>query len=407
MGKNFGRQGLDYLLIGCRAAMALTLAGAVLQATAQVVQAPLVILQPPAPEDFVQISAGLYHTCARKQNGKTYCWGYNEYGQVGTGEVRVWDRVSRRYVTLPVARPRLVVNTKQVAAGGFHTCAVGSDDRALCWGLNTSGQVGDASGNDHLPLPQAVADGRSFTALSGGVYGSCGTTTTGLFCWGNITNTTRPMQMIANTDFKGVSVGGQHACVVHTLDSSRAYCWGVNLQQQTGVDPAAWNGPVPFAFQSSLGQNTLALSAGINFTCADKGDGHVWCHGTNGWGELGAGDFTDTFQARRVGNGGLPLHGVAAGGNHACALDSSSRAWCWGNGNNGELGHGATAIASTPQAVAGGRTYRAVAAGYLHSCAIGTDNHIYCWGSNAQGQLGVGSAGSWNSTPMQAMDPID
>ena len=407
MSKNFGRQGLGYLSTICRAAAALALAGAALQAAAQNMWIPPVIFRPPAPEDFVQISAGLFHTCARKQNGKTYCWGYNEQGQVGTGENRIWDRVLRRYVTPPVVRPSFVTNTKQVEAGGYHACAVGTDDRALCWGLNASGQVGDGSGNDHQPLPVAVADGRLFTALSSGTYGSCGTTTTGLFCWGNITNTARPTQMIANTDFNGVSVGYLHACVAHTLDSSRAYCWGLNSEQQTGVDPATWNGPVPFAFQSSLGQNITAFSAGTSFTCADKGDGHVWCHGSNSSGQLGTGDFTTTFQARRVGNGSLPLHGVAAGGNHACALDSSSHAWCWGNGNGGQLGQGATMVAPTPQAVAGGRAYRAVASGDQHSCAIGTDNHIYCWGNNANGQLGVGSAGSWIATPLQALDPVN
>jgi hypothetical protein len=41
-----------------------------------------------------------------------------------------------------------------------------------------------------------------------------------------------------------------------------------------------------------------------------------------------ASDFSNKFRARRVGKGNLSLRGVAAGGNHACALDGNSRAWC-------------------------------------------------------------------------------
>jgi alpha-tubulin suppressor-like RCC1 family protein len=374
---------------------------------AQIIFVPPVILTGPAPEDFVEISAGQYHTCARKQNGKTYCWGYNEQGQTGVGETRIWNAALRRYQILPVTRPSFVANTRQVEAGGYHSCAVGTDNRALCWGLNTSGQLGDGSGIDHQPLPVVVAGGLSFNSVSAGLYGSCGQATTGLFCWGNIQNTSTPQQLSANTDFRGVSVGYLHACMLHPLDAFRAYCWGVNSSQQAGVDPALWSGPVPFAFQSSLGQNTLALSTGDYYSCGDRGDGNVWCHGYNGWGQLGTGDFSTGFQARRVGGGGLPLHGVAAGANHACALDNGARAWCWGNGNNGELGQTNPVVSAVPVMVAGGRTLRAVASGTLHSCGIGTDNHVYCWGNNSYGQLGVGSAGGWTATPMQALDPAN
>ncbi|HKN64973.1 MAG TPA: RCC1 domain-containing protein, partial [Gemmatimonadaceae bacterium] len=34
---------------------------------------PKIVL--PNPEDFVEITAGDFHTCARKNNGNVYCWG--------------------------------------------------------------------------------------------------------------------------------------------------------------------------------------------------------------------------------------------------------------------------------------------------------------------------------------------
>jgi alpha-tubulin suppressor-like RCC1 family protein len=107
------------------------------------------------------------------------------------------------------------------------------------------------------------------------------------------------------------------------------------------------------------------------------------------------------------------LSGVSTGTDHACALNPGGSAYCWGNGNWGQIGNGATGNFNRPQAVSGGLTFRKIAAGYLHTCGITTDNHIFCWGNNAFGQLGVGYVPPqnstdpyrWTSTPIQATDP--
>ena len=88
----------------------------------------------------------------------------------------------------------------------------------------------------------------------------------------------------------------------------------------------------------------------------------------------------------------LQLHGVTTGATHACALDASGNAWCWGLGATAksETRRPAGNTASFAQPVAGGITFRALAAGTQHTCGIGTDNNVYCWGDNEYGQLGVG-----------------
>lgn len=379
------------------AALALASAGASAQFTT---------IKLPAPEDFAQISAGEYHTCARKVGGKTYCWGYNYFGQTGIES-------AAKCGTLPcIARPSFVMNARQVDAGGYHSCAIAPDGRGSCWGYNGNGQIGDGSGVSPQPVPKPIAGNLSFREISAGMYGTCATTTTGMFCWGNITGTSMPKQLSANTDFRSPALGNAHACMIHELWSinlHEAYCFGNNLNQQTGVDPALWSGPVPFAFNTSLGRETLTVSASSNFTCGDKANGQVHCMGDNGWGQLGAGDFATTFQARPVGGGTLPLRGVSAGSIHACALDGNSRARCWGNGNSGQLGLGlnVATVSASPVLVAGGRAYRAIAAGARHTCAIGTDNKIYCWGNNSYGQLGLGIGGGWYGEPVQALDPVN
>src|SRR3954454_21565276 len=44
----------------------------------------IIIITVPQPTDFVEITAGGSHTCARQFRGYVYCWGYHGGGQVGT-----------------------------------------------------------------------------------------------------------------------------------------------------------------------------------------------------------------------------------------------------------------------------------------------------------------------------------
>jgi alpha-tubulin suppressor-like RCC1 family protein len=100
------------------------------------------------------------------------------------------------------------------------------------------------------------------------------------------------------------------------------------------------------------------------------------------------------------------LHAVALSSNHACGLDASNTAWCWGVNDVGQLGNGSTQGSTAIVAVAGGHTYRSLAVGRNHTCGIGTDNHVYCWGDNYYGQLGQPSASMYGvSSPVQAIDP--
>jgi alpha-tubulin suppressor-like RCC1 family protein len=80
----------------------------------------------------VTVSAGGAHTCASLKDGRIFCWGANESGQLGDGST------DDRGLPAPVAG---VSGT--VEAGQAHTCAFTADGHAACWGADTSGQLGD------------------------------------------------------------------------------------------------------------------------------------------------------------------------------------------------------------------------------------------------------------------------
>lgn len=92
---------------------------------------------------------------------------------------------------------------------------------------------------------------------------------------------------------------------------------------------------------------------------------------------------------------------IAVGYYHACALDQTGAAWCWGEGLHGQLGNAAqgpctgssTPCSLVPVAVDGGLRFRQLVAGGNHSCALADGGDPYCWGSDEVGQLGAGGAG--------------
>lgn len=85
---------------------------------------------------------------------------------------------------------------------------------------------------------------------------------------------------------------------------------------------------------------------------------------------------------------------VSAGFNHACAVDTIGRAWCWGDNYRGQLGVDPNACESTdcatrPVLVNTSLRFTSVSAGSEFSCGIATDSTAHCWGNADGSRLGV------------------
>ena len=73
---------------------------------------------------------------------------------------------------------------------------------------------------------------------------------------------------------------------------------------------------------------------------------------------------------------------------------------CWGNGEEGKLGHGKIENAPLPVEVIDGKdsvaplkNIRQISIGTAHSCALNIDGEVRCWGAGRQGILGNGKQG--------------
>lgn len=110
---------------------------------------------------FRSLTAGTEHNCAIRRSsdllldGVAYCWGRNDFGQVGNG--------SAAYVGPNV--PTAVIGTDTYVAldaGGGHTCGVTTAGVGKCWGLNATGQLGDGTPGSFQSSPSTVAGGITF-----------------------------------------------------------------------------------------------------------------------------------------------------------------------------------------------------------------------------------------------------
>ena len=87
----------------------------------------------------IQITVGLRHACALLETGRVHCWGYNREGELGYG-----NRITIGDYDTPENEGDVIVGGKvvQIAAGGFHTCALLQTGRVRCWGAGDFGQLG-------------------------------------------------------------------------------------------------------------------------------------------------------------------------------------------------------------------------------------------------------------------------
>ena len=395
---------------------------------------------------FSQISAGGYQSGGSPglsvgvaSDGNAYAWGNNQYGQLGQGSTSSTPQKTPVRVPLPDGVASGFTYT-QIAAGGAHVLAIGSDQTVYAWGANDQGQLGNGSkdANTHpSPMPVKGADGQPFKAVqvSAGAYDSAAIDPQGrVYTWGSEGNnhynysTSKPTPTLAK-DPDGSSQG-LHATQVSAnwgfimalgTDGS-VYTWGYNNYGQLGngqntgegsTTYAADTARVPDPKDASKAFKAAQISAGGFHALAISQDGTAWAWGYNDYGQLGDNTEISRTTPTQVGNptnSSQPFQvaQISAGVIHSLAIDKSGTAWAWGRNTNGQLGDNTTSNQPTPRRVsppagqgnAGTRlaTTARINAGRGQSLAIGQDGNTYAWGDNQYGQLGNGSLAQ-SSTP--------
>jgi alpha-tubulin suppressor-like RCC1 family protein len=354
---------------------------------------------------FRQLSGGGDHSCGLTTDNKAYCWGYNESGQLGDGSASGPESCSGAAGPFPCStRPVLVAGGhtfRQISAGQFHTCAVTTDSKAYCWGINRGALGNGATADQRAPV--AVAGGHLFMQIDAGNGHTCGVTTSNnAFCWGENTDgqlgdgtrTTRliPVRVAGGLPWTQVTAGvGIYGFSCGVTSDHRAFCWGNNNSGQLGDSSSVSRRLKPSLVVGK--RQFRQVDAGDSHACGVNTVNRAYCWGNGRLGALGNGKSYLSFWPRAVA-GGLFFDGVTAGHAYSCGATTSHSAYCWGVNSLGELGDGTTTARFTPTAVAGGLAFAQVSTSGNHTCGTTTDSRGYCWGYGFFGQLGNGTSGS-------------
>jgi alpha-tubulin suppressor-like RCC1 family protein len=320
---------------------------------------------------FDSVSAGQDHACGVARDRALYCWGSNASGQLGTGDAVARDVPAA--VVAPLGAP--AVRYTSVAAGAQFTCARSTSELVYCWGLNFDGQLGNAQ-NAGLNTPNTrplEVQGGPFDVVSAFRGHACALTDVGFaVCWGNNTSgqlgrggatspgDVTPAQISGSRRFGAIAAGDGHACGIGLLDSA-AWCWGSNANGQLGTELGGGATLSTFQVAASGSRTFSTISAGEALACAVTPAGAGFCWGSNQFGQLGIGSNTaqpSPAQPRAV-SGGLSFRAIDAGAAHACGVTRENIVYCWGRPNDGlnldanALGTGAPVIARAPALVSG------------------------------------------------------
>ncbi len=366
----------------------------------------------PDPE-INRIQAGRDFTCALGDNRDIWCWGGNLQGQLGQGDVSARLAPTR----VPIDEEFKGVSTDALAQ---HVCAVTTDGDAFCWGENDFGQLGIGT-LESRPSPTLVVGGHAFASVGAGWRFSCGLTADGAaYCWGRgewgqlgdglATQSTSPVAVAGGVRFEQLDVGANNLVCGLSIDGV-VYCWGLNfngsLGTTTGERCTRFDGlvldcaTVPSRIDSD--KTFTSVTAGNSFACAVTEMGEAYCWGVNDSGQLGAAT-TDTCDDGSTGTpiscshvpvvveGGIAFKTLNAGIAHTCGFTTSGEGYCWGANDFGQRGDGLVGnVALEPVAVRGGIDFISMSAGSSHSCGESASRLFYCWGANDLGQLGTGN----------------
>jgi alpha-tubulin suppressor-like RCC1 family protein len=377
------------------------------------------VVTSPASGSVTTVVTTVNQSCALNAAGQAYCWGHN--GGWGGGGGNLGAPSTETCLDTPCStRPVAVTGgfTFTTLSGFWnHICGLTAGGAAYCWGNNFGGRLGDGTTTSRT-VPTPVAGDPKFASISVGQHHTCGVTTSGAaYCWGHGSasggSTTEgqlgdgttsgrlvPTPVVGGLSFTAVSTGMWHTCGITT--SGAAHCWGFNNGGQLG-DGTTTNRLVPTPVAGARAFSSISAAGS---TCGVTTSGEAYCWGGNSNGVLGDGTTTERLLPTPVA-GSHRFTDVRIAEMHTCGVTTGAAALCWGRNEWGQLGDGTggTGIArQVPTPVVGGHAFAAVSTGGsiftgAHTCGVTRGGLAYCWGANHYGQVGDGTTANGRVVP--------
>jgi hypothetical protein len=313
------------------------------------------------------IASGFFFACGIDPAGRTWCWGENLYGRLGTDEY-------------PSTGPNLIggdtLHFVELTAGDAHACGRTSGGDVFCWGADYEGQLGsDEAGTsaNGSSIPLLVTGLPPVRTLSSSRNRTCALTTTDeLWCWGaggGIPANALAQDAFPGMQFRSVALGGNHGCGI--TGAGMTVCWGSNGSGQLGQGAGTASSAVPLPIARAV--NATRIESGESGSCAIDDTGRLYCWGyflglhsrerdslgagypalmdvtgpVRGvslgwycgavWGAVGGPRFMCTGWTGDLESGGTPFRQVEYGSESLCVLTAEKTVYCKSYSDTGSL----------------------------------------------------------------------
>lgn len=370
----------------------------------------------PGEFDF-SLSVGSSHACILLETGSITCWGKNNWGQLGNGDIKNDIYLDEdlenscpesdcdnfrliQQVSLDFAEVKGIDDAVGIATGSIHACALHADSTVSCWGNNLFGQLGNGQiGNtESSAQPLKVDNIVDATIIATGSSHNCALHANGtVSCWGSNESgqlgngqsgdgyypltqdesSPTPAKVSGITNAIEIVTGWDHTCVLHA--NRTVSCWGDFGIRQTKEPSKIENV-----------NNVHKIVSESDFTCALHIDGNVTCWGDNSYGQIDGryewqydGPDSSSLIAKIDVNRAVD---IAVGSRHTCVLHRSGLVECWGNsrrvGIQVRSDFDELPSATPPRRVSDLKEAIAITASRGQTCALRSDKSIFCWGQN-------------------------
>lgn len=352
------------------------------------------------------VAVGDTAACGIKTDDSLHCWGSNGNAVTGRGTT-----VGNTLVPSPVNGGG---TWKLVDTSTNHSCGIKTDNSLWCWGNNAFGRTGLNTTTGTTGSPAAISGGGSWNSIQVSFSHSCAVKSgNALYCWGMNTSGQLGDNTLVDRQVPTLVTGGytwSFANVMNSatcgilLSSKMMRCWGTNtngVRADGNIDDRVNKPTKIFAGETWKSLKLGSLAWGLDFTCGLKVDGSVSCWGYNDDGALGPTVPLNKISiAKVVVSNGNVFSEIEAGGAHICGRKADGSVMCWGYNSDNELGNGNTTSTNTPGNLSGGHTFTKISSRGFHGCGIKADKSMWCWGANWSGEIGDGT---WNDASVPVL----
>ena len=330
------------------------------------------------------------HSLILKNDGTLWGCGANGNGQLGLG-----DTNNRSIFTQITTNAD---NIKSVYCSYNQTFVLKNDNTLWGCGLNSQGQLGLGDTNNRTTLTQITTNvddiksiycGKEYIIIlkNDGALWGCGDNSYGQLGLGDTKNRTTFTQITNNV--KSIYCGYNHTLILKN-DGTLWGC-GRNDSGQLGLEKDI-NNKITFTQITTNADNIKSIYCGNEYTTILKNNGTLWGCGSNGYGLLGFGDYTNKTTITIIGINSGNIKEVCPGGAHMTILKNDNTLWGCGLNDSGQLGLGdANSRTIFTQIINNVDNIKSVYGGYNHTLILKNDGTLWGCGHNIYGQLGLGN----------------